>query len=179
MKAGLKGELPLLDEIKKVTGELLSLRPDMGEEEGVLEKECKMVSMAKKIGLLASGAAAQKYMEKLGNEQEIVALIADMIIGIFSMESALLRTLKKIQKEGGEKSGINIAATRVCVNDSFPRVDIMAREIFASISEGEELKTQLMALKKMARYTPINTIALRREIADNIIPVARYHLTKI
>jgi len=179
MKAALKGELPLLEEIKKVTGELLSLRPGMAEEEGVLAKEKNMVAMSKKIGLLSAGAAAQKYMEKLGGQQEIVALIADIIIEIFSMESTLLRTLKKVQKEGEDSSQIQLAATCVYVNDSFAKVDLLARQIFAAISEGEELRTQLMALKKLARHTPINTIALRREIAESIIPVARYHLTKL
>ena len=179
MKAALKGELPLLEEIKKVTGELLSLRPGMAEEEGVLAKEKNMVAMSKKIGLLSAGAAAQKYMEKLGGQQEIVALIADIIIEIFSMESTLLRTLKKVQKEGEDASKIQLAATCVYVNDSFAKVDLLARQIFAAISEGEELRTQLMALKKLARHSPINTIALRREIAESIIPVARYHLTKL
>lgn len=178
MRAAMKGELPLLEEIKKVTVELLSYRPAISEEEGVLEKEQKMVGMAKKIGLLTAGAATQKYMDKLGNEQEIVALIADIIIEIFAMESTLLRALKKIENEGEEKSRIHIAVTQVYINDSFPRVDMMAKEVFAAISEGEELRTQLMGLKKMARYTPINSIALRREIADSIIPTARYNLTK-
>ena len=179
MRAAMKGELPLLDAVKEVMGELMSYRPAISEEEGILEKEQKMVAMAKKIALLAAGAATQKYMEKLGNEQEIVALIADIIIEICAMESALLRSLKKFQKEGEEKAKIHIAATKVYINDSFPQVDIMARQVFAAISEGEELRTQLMGLKKFARFTPINTIALRREIADSIIPVARYNLTKI
>ena len=179
MKAAMKGELPLLNAIKALMGELMSYRPAMSEEEGVLEKEQKMVGHAKKMGLLAAGAATQKYMDKLANEQEVVVLLADIIIEIFAMESALLRSLKKFQKEGEEKAKIHIAATRVYINDSFPRVDLMARQVFAAISEGEELKTQLMGLKKFARFTPINTIALRREIADSIIPVARYNLTKI
>jgi len=178
MRAAMKGEVPIFDAVKKIMGELMSYRPAMSEEEGILEKDRKMVAMAKKIALLAAGAAAQKYMEKLGNEQEIVALIADMIIEIFAMESALVRTLKMIQKEGEEKAKIHIAATKVYINDSFPQVDIMARQVFAAISEGEELRTQLMGLKKFARFTPINTIALRREIADSIIPIARYNLTK-
>jgi len=178
MRAAMKGEVPIFDAVKKIMGELMSYRPAMSEEEGILEKDRKMVAMAKKIALLAAGAAAQKYMEKLGNEQEIVALIADMIIEIFAMESALVRTLKMIQKEGEEKAKIHIAATKVYINDSFSQVDIMARQVFAAISEGEELRTQLMGLKKFARFTPINTIALRREIADSIIPVARYNLTK-
>jgi len=178
MRAAVKGELPLLQVIKKVAGELLSYRPEIGVEEGVLEKEGKMVAMAKKIGLLAAGAATKKYMDRLRDEQEIVALIADIIIEIFAMESAYLRTLKKLQREGEEKSRIHIAATQVYINDSFPRVDMMAKQVFAAVSEGEELRTQLMGLKKLARFAPVNTIALRRKVADSIIPVARYDLTR-
>jgi alkylation response protein AidB-like acyl-CoA dehydrogenase len=178
MRAAMKGELPLLDAIKKLTEELMSYRPTMGEEEGILEKEQKMVGNAKKMALLAAGAATQKYMDKLANEQEVVALIADMIIEIFAMESALLRTLKKIQKDGEDKSKIHIAATQVYINDSFPRVDLMARQVFAAISEGEELRTQLMGVKKFARFTPVNTTVLRRAIADSIISAGRYDLTK-
>ena len=179
MRAALKGELPLLAVIKKATEELLTFRPDFGEAEGTLEKEQKLVSMAKKIGLLAAGAATQKYMEKLAGQQELVALISDIIIEVFAMESALLRTLKKVQKEGEEKSGIQIAVTQVYINDAFARIEWMAKQIFAAIAEGEELRTQLMALKRLAKNTPINTIALRREIADSVIPLARYHLTKL
>jgi alkylation response protein AidB-like acyl-CoA dehydrogenase len=181
MRAAMKGELPLLDAIRQVMGEILNMRPDLGgaEEEGVLDKEKKMVSMAKKIGMLSAGAATQKYMQKLADEQEIVATIADMIIEVFAMESALLRTLKKIQKEGEESSRIHIAATRVYINETFPRIELKAKTIFAAIAEGEELRTQLMGLKRLARHTPINTIALRREIAESVIPVARYHLTKL
>jgi hypothetical protein len=64
------------------------------------------------------------------------------------------------------------------INDVFPKIDLLAKQIFAAISKGEELKTQLMALKKLARYTPINCIDLRREIADSTIPTASYHMTK-
>lgn len=179
MRSAMKGKLPLLEVIKGLTEELMTYRPSMSVEEGILEEEKKMVAMAKKVALLAAGAATQKYMEKLAGQQEIVALIADMIIEIFAMESALLRALKKLQKEGEKKAKIHIAATRVYINDTFPKLDLMARQILAAIAEGEELRTQLMGLKKFTRYTPINTIALRREIAENVIPIARYNLTKI
>ena len=178
MRAALKGELPLLDVIRKTMEDLLTFKPAMAEEEGTLEREKKMVSMAKKIGLLAAGAATQKYMEKLAGQQEIIALIADIIIEVFAMESALLRTLKRVQKEGEEKSRTSLAVTRVYINDAFEKVDWCAKQVFAAVAEGEELRTQLMALKRLSKSTPINTIALRREIADSVIPVARYHLTK-
>jgi alkylation response protein AidB-like acyl-CoA dehydrogenase len=179
MRAAMKGELPLLQVIQQATQDLLTFRPEMTEPEGTLEKEKKLVSMAKKIALLTAGAAVQKYMEKLGNQQEIIAMISDIIIEIFAMESALLRTLKKIQKEGEEKSAIQIAVTRVYINDAFAKSEWLAKQIFASLAEGEELRTQLMALKRLSRNNPINTVTLRRQIADSVIPVARYHLTKM
>ena len=179
MRAAMKGELPLLQVIQQATQDLLTFRPEMTEPEGTLEKEKKLVSMAKKIALLTAGAAVQKYMEKLGNQQEIIAMISDIIIEIFAMESALLRTLKKVQKEGEEKSAIQIAVTRVYINDAFAKSEWLAKQIFASLAEGEELRTQLMALKRLSRNTPINTVTLRRQIADSVIPVARYHLTKM
>jgi alkylation response protein AidB-like acyl-CoA dehydrogenase len=179
MRAAMKGELPLLQVIQQTTQDLLTFRPEMTEPEGTLEKEKKLVSMAKKIALLTAGAAVQKYMEKLGNQQEIIAMISDIIIEIFAMESALLRTLKKVQKEGEEKSAIQIAVTRVYINDAFAKSEWLAKQIFASLAEGEELRTQLMALKRLSRNTPINTVTLRRQIADSVIPVARYHLTKM
>ncbi len=179
MRAAMKGELPLLQVIQQATQDLLTFRPEMTEPEGTLEKEKKLVSMAKKIALLAAGAAVQKYMEKLGNQQEIIAMISDIIIEIFAMESALLRTLKKVQKEGEEKSEIQIAVTRIYINDAFAKAEWLAKQIFASLAEGEELRTQLMALKRLSRNTPINTVVLRRQIADSVIPLARYHLTKM
>jgi alkylation response protein AidB-like acyl-CoA dehydrogenase len=179
MRAAMKGELPLLQVIQQATQDLLSFRPEMTEPEGTLEKEKKLVSMAKKIALLSAGAAVQKYMEKLANQQEIIAMISDIIIEIFAMESALLRTLKKVQKEGEEKSEIQIAVTRVCINNAFAKAEWLAKQIFASLAEGEELRTQLMALKRLARNTPVNTVILRRQIADSVIPLARYHLTKM
>ncbi|HUU41049.1 MAG TPA: acyl-CoA dehydrogenase family protein [Desulfatiglandales bacterium] len=179
MRTAMKGNLPLLQAFKNVAEELLTYRPSMNEEDNILEKERRMVAMAKKITLLAAGAATKKYMDKLSSEQEIIALIADSIIEIFAMESALLRALKKFGKDGEEKAGLHIAATQVYINDSFQKVDIMAKQIFAGVFEGEELRTGLMGLKKFSRFVPANNIALRREIADIIIPVARYNLTKI
>lgn len=180
MKAAMKGELPLLEAVKQVMGDLMSIRPSMGmEEEALLEPEEKMVRNAKKMALLAAGAAAQKYMQKLAKEQEIIAYIADMIIEIFAMESALLRAQKKVAKDGEEKAALHVAATRIYVNDTLPRIDFWAKQILAAISEGEELRTQLMGIKKLAKYTPVNTVALRRQLAENAIPAARYTLTKM
>jgi hypothetical protein len=63
---------------------------------------------------------------------------------------------------------------KVYVNDALGRVEGFAKQAFAAIAEGDVLRTQLSALKKLTRFTPVNTIALRREIADSVIKLGKY-----
>jgi len=178
MRKALKGDLQLLPAMQKLMGEFMSYTPAlMASETTILGAQTKMVEMAKKIGLMAAGIATQKYMEKLRDEQEIVALIADMVIEIFAMESVLLRSLKKIDRSGEKEASIHVAIAQAYIDEAFPRVDLLARQLLGAVSQGDELRTQLAGLKKFARYTPINAVALRREIADSVLTVSRYHLS--
>ncbi len=170
----MKNRLPVLVAAQKVANELLTLRPKIESDDGKLTLQKEMVEMSKKIALLVAGAAVQKYMMKLADEQEILASISDMVIEVFAMESALLRAMKSLEKFGDEKSQIQKAMVKVYVNDAFDRVEAFARQALAAIAEGDTLRTQLSALKKLTRFTPVNTIALRREIANAVIKVGRY-----
>src|SRR4030066_784473 len=92
-KRAMKNRLPVLVAAQKVANELLTLRPKVESDDGKLTLQKEMVEMSKKIALLVAGAAVQKYMMKLGDEQEedIVALISNIVIEVFAMERALLR----------------------------------------------------------------------------------------
>jgi alkylation response protein AidB-like acyl-CoA dehydrogenase len=170
----MKNRLPVLVAAQKVANELLTLRPKIESDDGKLTLQKEMVEMSKKIALLVAGAAVQKYMMKLADEQEILASISDMVIEVFAMESALLRALKSMERFGEEKTQIQKAMVKVYVNDAFNRVEGFARQALAAIAEGDTLRTQLSAVKKLTRFTPVNTIALRREIAEAVIKVGRY-----
>jgi alkylation response protein AidB-like acyl-CoA dehydrogenase len=173
-KRAMNNRLPVLVAAQKVANELLTLRPKIESDDGKLTLQKEMVEMSKKIALLVAGAAVQKYMMKLADEQEILASISDMVIEVFAMESALLRAMKSVEKFGDEKSEIQKAMVKVYVNDAFGRVEGFARQALAAIAEGDVLRTQLSALKKLTRFTPVNTVALRREIANAVIKVGRY-----
>jgi alkylation response protein AidB-like acyl-CoA dehydrogenase len=173
-KRAMKNRLPVLAAAQKVANELLTLRPKIESDDGKLTLQKEMVEMSKKIALLVAGAAVQKYMMKLGDEQEILASISDIVIEVFAMESALLRATKSMEKFGDEKSQIQKAMVKVYVNDAFGRVEGFARQALAAIAEGDVLRTQLSALKKLTRFTPVNTVVLRREIANAVIKVGRY-----
>jgi hypothetical protein len=175
-KRAMKNRLPVLAAAQKVANELLTLRPKVEMDDGKLTLQVEMVEMSKKIGLLVAGAAVQKYMTKLGEpeEEDIVALISNIVIEVFAMESGLLRAMKSVEKSEDERSQIQKAMVKVYVNDALGRVEDFAKQAFAAIAEGDILRTQLSALKKLTRFTPVNTIALRREIADAVIKIGRY-----
>jgi hypothetical protein len=172
-KRAMKNRLPVFPAAQKVANELLTLRPKVDTDDGELTLQKEMVEMSKKIGLLVAGAVVQKYMTKLGEPQEedIVGLISNIVIEVFAMESALLRAMKK---SGDEKSQLQKAMVKVYVHDAFERVEGLAKQAFAAIAEGDVLRTQLSALKKLTRFTPVNAISLRRQIADSVIKIGKY-----
>src|SRR5271154_5948195 len=94
LKRAMSGQLPLMPAIKKLMDEVLS-GPSMSEDlDGALAEERKLVGQAKKLGLFASGAATQKYMQAIQDQQEVMGAIADMTIETYAMESAVLRAQK-------------------------------------------------------------------------------------
>jgi alkylation response protein AidB-like acyl-CoA dehydrogenase len=173
-KRAMKNRLPVLDAAQKVANELLTLRPkvEMDDEKLSLQKE--MVEMSKKIALLVTGAAVQKYMMKLGEEQEIMGLMSDIAIQVFAMESGLLRALKSMEKLGDEKSELQKAMVKVFVDEAFDRVESFAKQAIAAIAEGDTLRTQLSAFRKLSQFPSVNTVALRRKVADYTIKIGRY-----
>ncbi|MFB3153589.1 MAG: acyl-CoA dehydrogenase family protein, partial [Candidatus Acidiferrales bacterium] len=98
-KRATKGQLPLLSAAKKVAGELMSAAPAGLASSEPLAAEAALVSAGKKAFLFASGVAAQKYMDKLRDEQEVVGVLADIVIDVYAAESALLRARKIVSQK--------------------------------------------------------------------------------
>ena len=148
------------------------LSPQMAgfdDDEQVLAAEQKLAQNAKKVALMTLGTAAQKYMMKLGDQQEILMGIADIIMDTYAMESAILRAQKLAASEGEEAAARYIDITRVFCNDAVERIEARAKNTLAAMSEGDELRTLLAALRRFTKLTPMNTIAARQRIADVVI----------
>ncbi|MBP2076518.1 acyl-CoA dehydrogenase family protein [Oceanobacillus polygoni] len=173
LKKAMKGELPLLQKAQGLQEELMMM---MSEEVGTepLEQEKYLLRNAKKIVLLGAGLAAQKYMQKLEGEQEILVNLADMVAEVYNMESAILRTEKAISKDGEEKNKQKLLYTQVYVQEAFNRIEADAKETLIAVEEGDTLRMMLSSLRKLTRHTPINVIAKKREIAKGIIEEEKY-----
>jgi hypothetical protein len=159
--------------IKKLTDEIMSGSPAESLE-GPLATERTLVANAKKAGLMLAGAAAQKYMMDLENQQEILAAIADMVIEGFAMDSTVLRTQKLIERNGEAQSQLAIALTQVSLAQSMDKIEAAARKVVAAVAEGDMLRTQLVILRRLFKYEPFNLIALTQQIANRMVEAGKY-----
>jgi butyryl-CoA dehydrogenase len=174
LKRAMSGQLPLMPAIKKLMDEVLSGPTISDEEEGPLAEERKLVANAKKLGLFASGAATQKYMQAIQDQQEVMGAIADMTIEIYAMETAVLRAQKLLAAKGETGAAIPLAMTRVYLTQAMEKIEAAAKKVIAAVAEGDMLRTQLAILRRLAKYEPFNTIALRQEIASKMIDAGKY-----
>jgi len=174
MKRSMKGQLALIPAAQKLLDEILGMGPEEGPpQDQPLGEETKLVESAKKVTLLVAGSAVQRFMMGLENEQEVIGVLSNLVMEVYAMESALLRTLKKLSGRPSEACAAEIAATRVFAYDACDRMEVEARRALARITEGDTLRTQLAVLRRFLRRTPPDTIALRRQVADRALELNR------
>ena len=175
MKRAMKGKLGLLQAGKALQEEILNPQMSFDEDTSLLAAETRLAQNAKKIALMVIGTAAQKYMMELQNQQEILLNAADIIMDAYQMETAILRAKKFAEKNGEEAAARYIDMAGVYCNDAIQRVEAKAKNTIAAMSEGDEARTLLAALKRFTKNnSPINTIAARQRIADTLIQANKY-----
>ncbi|HEX8178646.1 MAG TPA: acyl-CoA dehydrogenase family protein [Pyrinomonadaceae bacterium] len=175
MKSAMSGKLALLPAAQKLMDEVLA--PALGrldEDEGVLATELKLAQAAKKVALMTLGTAVQKYMTALAEQQEILMGVADIIMEAYAMESAVLRAQKLAAAQGPEQTARYLDMVQVFCHDAIDRIETHARQTLAAMSEGDELRMLLAALRRFTKRTPVNTVAARQRIADVLIKANKY-----
>jgi len=175
LKRAMSGQLPLMPAIKKLMDEVLS-GPSSDELDGPLAEERKLVGQAKKLGLFAAGAATQKYMQAIQDQQEIMGAIADMTIETYAIESVVLRAQKILQAKGENAAALPLAMTRVYLSHAMEKIEAAAKKVIAAVADGDTLRTQLAILRRLAKYEPFNVIELRQQIAQKMIERGKYSL---
>ncbi len=169
LKRAMKGKLDLMTPAMNVMKELMSI-PDFGsDDEGPFAKEKKQVANMKKAILMTAGAAVQKLMMKIEQEQEILMNIADMAIETFVSESALLRIIKLSELKGEAAVALQADMVRTYLTDAADRVNKSGKDAINGFAEGDEQRMMLLGLKRFTKTEPFNTKEARRRIADKLI----------
>ena len=162
LKNAMNGSLPLFETIERVTKEIAAGKFDTNGDQSLLAAEKQAIANLKKCTLLILGAAAQKYEKTLKNEQELLGCLADMMMAIYASESACLRALKSQNKD-------MVTAAQIYVNDAVEQGAIWARTALSRFKKGEDLDQGLGMVRKLTQHPPIDTVGLRRELAQAVL----------
>jgi alkylation response protein AidB-like acyl-CoA dehydrogenase len=176
IRRALKGDLPLIAAAKALQDELLApSAPASFADDALLGRESVTVSAFKKVVLIVLGTAMQTYGQKLNDEQEILGYAADIMIDTYAAESALLRA-RAAATAALPRAELHAAAAQTFVSEAAQRVEHAARSALAAMADGDTLRTMLAALRRVLKIAPVNTVALRRRLADASVERGRYIL---
>lgn len=162
LKRATAGHLPLHSAARAVVDEVMSVSVP-SEPSGKLGAELAAVAQAKKALLFVAGSAIQRFVDAIRDEQEVLMHLSNMIMDVYAMDTALARLMKK------GTTDIHVDVARTFINDAMSRIEFSGKQVLAAIAEGDALRTQLSALRRLLRWAPINTVRTRQKIADFLI----------
>jgi alkylation response protein AidB-like acyl-CoA dehydrogenase len=176
LKRAMKGRLDLMGPAMSVSKELMSI-PDFGShDEKPFAAELKAIANYKKSILMVAGAAVQKLVNKMEQEQEIIMNIADMAITTFHAESALLRAIKLFDQRGEAAVAYELDLARTYLYDAADEIHKFGKDAINAFAEGDEQRMMLMGLKRFTKVNSFNSKEARRRIAAKLIADNRYPL---
>ncbi|WP_243090893.1 acyl-CoA dehydrogenase family protein [Thermus neutrinimicus] len=165
LRRALKGQLPLFQAAMKLQKELLE--PGFEEPEDL---EAHQVAGLKKLALMVAGLAAQKYGEKVEEEQEVLGAVADILIDAYAAESALLRARRL--------GGVALAMARLYLLQALDRAQASALSVLPRLVEGDEARVVYSAARRLTKHEPVDLVALRREVAGAVLEAEGYPIPR-
>jgi alkylation response protein AidB-like acyl-CoA dehydrogenase len=175
LRRAAKGRLALLPAIQTLLQNMpldSSLPPPA--EDVLLAPERRLVEGVKQAALLLAGLAQQRFGEELGEQQQLLAAISDIVMEAFAMESVVLRSQKAMRRSKQEPAGLSYRMAQLLAHSRTGVVEQRGREALAAISTGENLATQLAALNRLLEREPVDVMRLRQQIAEDVISQGKY-----
>ena len=173
-KKSMRGDIDLMKAVMDVTSKISTNKSDENiDPDQILSLERQIIKNLKKIFLLISGYAFQKYGQDLDKNQQALIGLSNIMIEVYFSESAILRTLKNIKKGADMKYQIDM--TRIYVFEATEIVIKSSKELIANISKGNEQLNLMKSVHRLCRYDQIpDIIGLKNRVADRVIAENQY-----
>jgi butyryl-CoA dehydrogenase len=176
LRRAMKGELPIAREAMKALEELMTPSLDEVDPADPLAPEKLAVANLKKVFLVVAGAAAQRFGEKLKDEQEVLLALADVAIQAFAMESAVLRAEKSAPGPSGARRPLVLAAAKVFAFSAVEKVATAARRAAFYVGEGDTARLLLGGVRRLTKYDASGLLEAKRLLAAAVVEAERYPL---
>ena len=174
LKKAMKGELPLQAESKKAFESLMTPSFEDVDDSDRFGSEKSLITNLKTLFLILAGAGVQKYMTKLGEEQEILMAAADVAIQIFALESCVLRAEKYFDEASSSRQALLSAAVKIFAFNVSEVVGTAARKGAFYIEDGDNLTMILSGIRRFTKYDASGLLAAKRLVAEAACEQERY-----
>ena len=171
IKKAMKGELDLLSPAMAISKELMGIPsfevPDYSE---LMSEEKAILANLKKVFLMVSGAALQKYMMDIEKQQHLLLNASEILNQIYMAESAVLRAGKHFSADS-----VEVAMSQLNLYKAIEKIISAAKEGIVSFAEGDEQRMMLSGLRRFTKYTNNpNVVALTEKVAAHYIGKGHY-----
>ncbi|MGE4580489.1 MAG: acyl-CoA dehydrogenase family protein [Desulfuromonadales bacterium] len=174
LRKAMKGELPLQKEAMKALEGLMTPSFEEIDDSLPFAHEKVLLKNLKAVFLLLAGAAVQKYLMRLQDEQEILTAAADIAIEIFALESAVLRAEKSLVKASDKRQELLAAVVKVCAFRTAEAVGTASRRGAFYVEEGDNLTMMLSGIRRYTRYDATGLLPAKRRLAEEAISAEKY-----
>jgi len=128
--------------------------------------ERALLASAKRLTIAMLAGVSEAYGERVRDEQQILAHIADPIIDGYAIESVLART-EKLAARDPEAAMLAADMTSVFVADAIDRIVHAAKQVANAL--GDRAAAIRDRIAPLAAYPGIDSVAARRRIADAVL----------
>lgn len=176
LKKAMKGQIDIITPAMEVGDSLIGIpsfeTPDYSE---ILSEEKAMIAKLKKAFLMIAGKSVQTFGMELNNHQQLILVVAEIMIEIYMAESAILKAEKVINLTSEKEAEGQIAMAKLNLFNAIEKINSNGKEGILYFSEGDEQRMMLMGLKRFTKYVnQPNVIALRKTIASKVITENKY-----
>lgn len=177
LKRSMKGQVPLMPFAMKLEKELGEGGP-AADDEGPLAAETHLSERVKRAVVLTCGRAIKRYMMELSKpeRQMVLMAMADMIMEVYGLDTAVARTRQYVAERGADKARIPVLLTRIYAAETADFVRTTACRLLGNCLEGEELRKAVAAVETLLPFVATPTYELKDQVAAHLIEREAYNL---
>ncbi|NPA09298.1 MAG: acyl-CoA dehydrogenase [Chlorobi bacterium] len=171
IKKAMKGELDLLSPAMAISKELMGIPSfEVPDYSAFKSEEKAIIANLKKVFLMVSGAALQKYMMDIEKQQHLLLNASEILNQIYMAESAVLRAEKNFSPDS-----VEAAMAQLNLYKAVEKIIVAAKEGIVSFADGDEQRMMLSGLRRFTKYTNHpNVVALTEKVAAHFIEKGAY-----
>ncbi len=177
-RRALSGKVPLMQRYPEVEARVKAGQPvDVAGETipAELRAAVNALERVKDVTVYSATRVAMKYMQELENEEEFIEYLANLLIEIYAIDSALARATQAVRR-GDANSAVHVQLAQLATWLAFSRVRLNLDQLIMTNTEPEKVEKELNRVRTYVGDYQINGVALQRELAALIVEKQGYPL---